>query len=287
MYAETIGIAAAVGAAIAFSTASVFIKVALKDVSSPYLINGIRAVFASLIYIPLLIHSGITGITPYTLFLLIASALLGAGMGDVLFIMSIKRLGAGMATVFSYQYILIAQILSVLILHDYRGMAAIYVTPLALLGMYLAVSDGGGLRANSTGLALAYGAALSWGTATIMISHLVNAYSMPPMEVAGIRVIFLAPVLTILGVKEVRKLTRRALAILASSGVISYFVGFVLYTTSLRYLGVMIPALATSLSPVLTQIMTIKILGERFTARKIAGSLLIIASLVIVALSLR
>ncbi len=279
------GVALAVAAAVAFSTASVFIKVSLADIRSPPLINGLRAVFASAAYAPLLVLIGLKPLSVESLTLLVASSLIGPGLGDVSFISSIDRLGAGPATVIAYQYILIAQALNVIILHDYRGLIAIYLTPIALLGMYLMVSEEG-FKANACGITLAYVAALSWAVSTIMVSELVNHYLIPPEEVAGLRVWVLAPLLTAVGVRHWGSITRRAAGILAASGVISYFAGFIMFTTSLKVLGVMIPSLATALSPMLTQVMTVKLLGERLTPRKVIGSALIIASLVITALSI-
>ncbi len=286
MSSALVGVAFAVAAAVAFSTASVFIKVSLADIRSPPLINGLRAAFASIPYVPLLLLTGIKPPnTASAIVLLVASALIGPGLGDVSFIASIDRLGAGPATVLAYQYILIAQALSVAVLHDYRGLIAIYLTPVALLGMYLMVSEEG-FKASARGITLAYVAAVAWALSTIMISELVNKYSLPPQEVAGFRVWILAPVLTALGLSSgnVGKVTKKAVVVLASSGIISYFAGFVLFTASLKALGVMIPSLASALSPMLTQVMTVKILGEKLTLRKAIGSLLIVASLAVTAL---
>lgn len=56
-----------------------------------------------------------------------------------------------------------------------------------------------------------------------------------------------------------------------------------MFTESLQYLGVMIPSLATSLSPMLTQVITVKILHGKLILNKIIGSTPIVASLVITA----
>ncbi|MCD6428497.1 MAG: DMT family transporter [Desulfurococcales archaeon] len=283
MPGEAAGILAAVASAVAFSTASIFIKLSLRDIRNPFLVNGIRALFASVAYAPVSIYVGVVGINPYTLTLIVISTVIGPGIGDVLFIMSIDKLGAGLATVLSYQYILIAQILSIFILHDYRGFIALYLTPLALVGMYLAVSEGD-MKANLKGVVYSYSAAIAWASSTILVSYLVNDCNLHPIGVAGLRVIFLAPMLMSLGAKSIRTVTKRALAILGTSGIISYFIGFILFTTSLKILGVMIPSLATALTPMLSQLISNRVLSEALTPKKIIGSSLIIASLVLVVL---
>ncbi len=283
MLGEAAGLLAAVGSAVAFSTASIFIKLSLRDIKNPFLVNGIRALFASAVYAPILVYVGIVGINPYTLALIVVSTVIGPGVGDIFFTVSVDKLGAGLATVLSYQYILIAQILNIVILQDYRGSIALYLTPLALLGMYLAVSEGG-MRANIRGVIYSYSAAIAWASSTILVSYLVNTCNLPPAEVAGLRVMFLAPMLMSFGAKDVRTVTKRALAILGTSGIVSYFIGFILFTTSLKVLGVMVPSLATALTPMLSQLISKKVLSEALTPRKIAGSSLIIASLILVTL---
>ena len=283
MPSEAAGILAAVASAIAFSTASIFIKLSLRDVRNPLLVNGIRALFASAAYAPILVYVGTAGINSYTLALIVISTVIGPGVGDVLFIVSIDKLGAGLATVLSYQYILIAQILNIFILHDYRGFIALYLTPLALVGMYLAVGEEG-MRANLKGVIYSYSAAIAWASSTILVSYLVNDCNIPPIEVAGLRVMILTPMLISLGAKNVRTVTKRALAILGTSGIVSYFIGFILFTTSLKILGVMVPSLATALTPMLSQLISNRILFEALTPKKIIGTSLIVTSLILVAL---
>ena len=283
MLVQIIGVLAAITSSVAFSTASVFIKLSLRDIRDPFLVNGIRALFASLVYVPTLAYVGVGRLNPYIFAVIVASTVIGPGIGDVLFIMGVDKLGAGLATVLSYQYILIAQILNIFILHDFRGFIALYLTPLSLLGMYLAVSEGG-MRANLKGIIFSYAAAFAWGISTILVSYLVNTCNLPPIEVAGLRVIVLTPLLMSIGFRNIRTITKRALVILATSGVVSYFIGFILFTTSLRMLGVMIPSLATTLTPMLSQLISSKVLSEALTPRRVTGSLLIITSLILAVL---
>jgi len=277
---QILGVTYAVSAAVAFSTASIFIKISLSDIRNPLLINGLRALFASIIYIPILALWGFGKICLVTFLLLLASAVIGPGIGDITFILAIDRLGAGSATVLAYQYILIAQALNIIVLHDLRGFTAIWLTPLALLGMYLMIVEEG-FKKNVSGIALSYIAAVSWAIATLLTSDLVNNYPLTPVQVAGTRVLMITLILLPLS-KELGPInvTRKAVQILAASGTISYFLGFVMFTESLQYLGVMIPSLATSLSPMLTQVITIKVLHEELTPKKAIGSALITSSLI-------
>ena len=279
MLSSILGVSEALIAAIAFSTASLFIKVSLKDLRSPYLINGIRALSASFIYLVIFLYLGFKSPSLYALLLIITSALIGPGLGDILFILSIDRLGAGFATLLSYQYILLSQVLNAVILRDMRGFQAIYLTPIALLGLYILVSDKE-LTFDRKGIILAYNAAIVWSISTIMVSYLVNFMGESPITVAGLRVFFLTPLLLGLGVNEVFKITRRALTVLVISGFTSYFVGFITFTLALKELGVMIPTLMTALTPMLSQIMSVKLLNERITGRGVVGSALIILSLI-------
>jgi len=279
MLSSILGISEALIAAIAFSTASLFIKVSLRDLRNPFLINGIRALSASFIYLITFLYLGFECPSLYALLLIITSSLIGPGLGDILFILSVDRLGAGFATLLSYQYILISQILNAVILRDMRGFQAIYLTPIALLGLYILVSDKK-LTFDRRGIMLAYNAAIAWSISTIMISYLVNFMGESPITVAGLRVFFLTPLLLGLGVNEVVKVTRRALTVLVISGFTSYFVGFVTFTLALKELGVMVPSLITALTPMLSQIMSVKLLKERITGRGVIGSALIILSLI-------
>jgi len=215
----------------------------------------------------------------------VASTIIGPGLGDICFIIGVDELGAGLATVLSYQYILIAQVLNVLILHDYRGYIAIYLTPIALIGMYLAVSDV--KRVTSIrGVLASYVAAVAWAVSAIIVSYLVNNRGLLPVAVAGLRTVFLAPLLMCLGVKSIRTVSKRALVVLASSGIISYFIGFILFTTSLKELGITVPTLATALTSALSQVISSIALSEALTLKSIIGSSIIIASLIATALAM-
>ena len=149
--------------------------------------------------------------------------------------------------------------------------------------MYLAVSEEG-MRANLKGVIYSYSAAIAWASSTILVSYLVNDCKLSPIVVAGLRVMFLAPMLIGLGARNIKTVTKRALVILGTSGIVSYFIGFILFTTSLKILGVMVPSLATALTPMLSQLISNRILSEALTPKKIIGSSLIVTSLILVAL---
>ena len=149
--------------------------------------------------------------------------------------------------------------------------------------MYLAVSEEG-MRANLKGVIYSYSAAIAWASSTILVSYLVNDCKLSPIVVAGLRVMILTPMLMGLGAKNIGTVTKRALVILGTSGIVSYFIGFILFTTSLKILGVMVPSLATALTPMLSQLISNRILSEALTPKKIIGSSLIVTSLILVAL---
>ena len=256
-----------------WATAPVLIRLGLRDVKDPVLLNGVRSAVALAVYAPVLLALGVGDLTANAVLWIAVSALMGPGLGDVLFIASIDRLGAGPPTIIAYQYIIVAQLLSVLVLGELRGVNAVFLTPLALLGVYLAVSGGGRLRLD--GVMLAYGTAALWGGSVALLSYIVNDLEVSPITIAGLRAAILTPALTLPRLRGLRGISRRSLAFLGASGIISYVAGFVLFATAIKLAGPSISALATALTPVLTQLISAWAGGEPLSARRLGGSALV------------
>lgn len=56
---------------------------------------------------------------------------------------------------------------------------------------------------------------------------------------------------------------------------VAYFIGFSLFVAAIRDIGVLVPALATALTPVLTQLISAGTIGEALTRGRLAGSVVV------------
>ncbi len=255
------------------------------EVPNPFVANAIRVIAASLVYAPL-----IWIISPcihyHVLIILAVSAIIGPGLGDVLFTTSIKRIGAGTSTVIAYQYIWISQILSAIIFGDYEGVIAICFTPLALAGIYLVVSDDKELKIRNIQLLMPLGTAFLWATSIILIDYALES-NLTPIVVSGVRIMMLVPFLLLIGSKDLNKITRNGALILALSGIISYVFGMVLFISAISTGGVIVSVLPTAVTPVITQFLSHRVVKESISAKKVLGSLLVMASILMTAFSLR
>lgn len=284
MPSETVGMIYALGASLMWATAPVLLKLGSMEVPNPFVANAIRVIAASLIYAPMLWFIG-PSIHPYVFMILAASAIVGPGLGDVLFTSSIKRIGAGTSTVIAYQYILISQILSVVILGDYKGAIAICFTPLALAGIYLVVSDDEKINMKNTQLLMPFGSAFLWAASVILIDYALES-DLSPLVISGIRIMILIPFLLLIGSKDLNKITKKGTSILALSGIISYVFGMILFISAISTGGVIVSVLPTAITPVITQFLSHRVVKEPINIRKIIGTLLVMLAILMTALAI-
>ncbi len=280
---DALGVIAATIATISWSIAPITIRLGIKNNVNLALVAGIRAFIASITLLPIaLLFSNNHHVYFYDLLLIIVSGTV-VGLSDLLYIESIKRLGSWRAILISYQYILIAQILAYLALKEVRGIYAMFFTPLASLGLYIALKD----SKHSTSITLsnfmmAYVPAVLWGIATVISKYLTGSVDL--LMIAMYRSMVIALIFTLLGIRNLRELRNigaEGFLYIAMSGIFTHVSGFSIFLYALKSIGTFISTLINSLGPLITQIISNKLCNEEVSRRHVFGALITTSSIVL------
>ncbi len=277
------GVGAAVLATISWSLAPIAIKQGIKSDTSLVAVTGIRGLAAFLILLPLTVSRiFVCTVDYYDVVLILVSAIL-VGVSDLFYIEAIKRIGSWRAILIAYQYILIAQILAFLILNEVRGIYAVFFTPLALLGIYVALKDeGSSSKSVSANFLIAYIPAILWGVATVISRYLT--FNVDAVLIASLRSFFIAVLFTLLGFKHLhdfKYLGKQSFLYLLTSGFFTHVGGFLVFLYALKSVGTFVSTLVNSVGPLITQLISKKLSNERLGLRHLIGTSITTSSVVL------
>jgi len=219
--------------------------------------------------------------TPISIGLLLATTLIGPGLGDYVYTEAIRLTGASLATPIGYLYILVAQLIAWR-MGEHATLRLFLGGVLAIIGVWLvseAWSHGG--EASLRGVVLAGVSALSWGISTVIMKLLLSY--MGVVELVFYRVLILAPLLYALykATGSSEPLDLRGILILGFSGILTYGAGLPLFTFAIKIVGVGYSVLPTALTPVLTQLTAAYMAGERLSSCRVVGSIITVAGIIV------
>jgi len=275
------GILAATVATISWSLAPVAIKLGIKSDIDLIVLAGVRGLVAFILLAPISIPNILTyNLNHYDIILILISSIL-IGVSDLFYIEAIKRLGSWRAILIAYQYILIAQILAYLLLNEVRGIYAIFFTPIALLGIYIALSSSESLtNKDKINFLIAYTPAIFWGVATVISKYLTS--TVDAVLIATLRAFFIALIFTSLSIRRIRcfsSLSRFGLLSLLASGFFTHVGGFLTFLYALKFVGTFISTLINSIGPLITQFIASKLSREGLSLRHVVGALVTTSSI--------
>lgn len=249
-----------------------------RSVVRPVTFTGLRALTAALSVSLVLFCFGMSSetIELNTLFLIILSALVGPGLGDVCFTKSIKILGGFTAVVLSYTYIFFAQAIAVVFLGESMRLPLVFGALLAFSGVVLvAGSDSSRLRIEREGVTYAVLASVSWGVSTAIIKvalRFVGEVFLTLLRLVVILVVFLPLGLVVEGPPP-KDIFGRLLAVASATAILDWSLGMYLFIYSIGSIGVSATVVATALTPTLTTITAKFLAGERPSVRHFLGVL--------------
>jgi len=275
------GILAATVATISWSLVPVAIKLGIKSDIDLIVLAGVRGLVAFILLAPISIPNILTyNLNHYDIILILISSIL-IGVSDLFYIEAIKRLGSWRAILIAYQYILIAQILAYLLLNEVRGIYAIFFTPIALLGIYIALSSSESLtNKDKINFLIAYTPAIFWGVATVISKYLTS--TVDAVLIATLRAFFIALIFTSLSIRRIRcfsSLSRFGLLSLLASGFFTHVGGFLTFLYALKFVGTFISTLINSIGPLITQFIASKLSREGLSLRHVVGALVTTSSI--------
>jgi len=244
----------------------------------PITFTALRALAALALLCPIAVgRLELRDSSPYAIAIIVLSAVVGPGIGDALYTRSIQVLGGSLAVVLGYTYIFIAQFLAVLLLGEELTLGVAVGTMLAFGGVVLAVGPKASRSgAGATGVAYAFGAAISWGVATVMIGlalQFAGTLTLTVVRLATILALFLPVGLLTEGLPP-RSSLKPLLVASAVTGIMGWGIGMYLFILSIGLIGVAVTSTATALTPVLSQLTTKLVAGERVRASTVLGAAL-------------
>ncbi|MEM0325862.1 MAG: DMT family transporter [Desulfurococcaceae archaeon] len=260
--------------------------------SPPLLFTSIRALLAAsflLVVLALLRTAGLTlGTVAYNtnslnnttvLLLIVLSAITGPAIGDAFYVKAIQKLGGSLAVVLSYTYIFFTGLFALLLHIEYPTTWMILGGVLAFTGVVVAVSSNS-FTFRITGIAYALLAGVNWGLATVLI-RLVRDYVDPvTLSIIRLAIVFLVMIPLSILFREAHRLSRDLLIATSITGILGWGVGMVLFIYSIYRIGPSLTAIATALTPVLSQVTTRIIASERISPRVFLGSFLVMLGII-------
>ncbi len=243
-------------------------------------LNLLRTTLASAVLVLPAIYFGLGAGLVYAL----ASGVITLTVGDTLFLLGIREMGASVAAPVVYTYVLLIQLTAPAVgeVVPFTNFAAALMV---LAGVYILSRGGGGLP-RAKGIAFALGASVAWTVGQDLI-RVATDIGGNVVTVAFARnfAAALGLGLAVLATRRSRRwpagVTAMEFGFLAFIAVTDLVLGSLLYVYSVSLIGIALTAILTSLSPLLTQVFS-KALGKESPSRKdFAGGALIVVALIL------
>jgi drug/metabolite transporter, DME family len=299
-----LGIVAAIAASAIWALASVLMASQVDRLDSPS-ISALRLVWASALFIVLVLVQGLWGdftdLGTSKIVQLIAGALVGLALGDTLYVVALRALGAARAfTVSLGVFTVLTFALSALLLGETVTVTVVLGSALVIASVYLVAlygrADAPETLADTTptvhretllgGIALVSVAALCWAIATVWLRH--AAVDADPSVVGAIRIP--ASALAVGGLVALHKnsglrqrtVERGSMVILAIAGLVGTGAGSFLFIFAIQEIGAGRTAVLTALSPLFAVPMGAIWLGESITRWVVLGTALAVAGIILI-----
>ncbi len=251
-----------------------------RESIKPVTFTAAQSAFALLLLLPAALLSGIAvrDASLYAVLVVYLSAVAGPGLGNALYTRSIQLVGGSVAVPVSYTYIFVAQALAFLTLGEPLRYSVVLGSASAFLGVVVTVlGEGGRVRPDPRGIACAAAAALLWGVSTVTIGIALayaDALSLTLVRLFMTLATFLPAGLLLEGLPE-RAHLRPFLTASLLTGVLSWGIGMYLFVYSIGTIGVSVTAVATALTPVMSQALTKLVAKEGLGRRRLVGASLV------------
>lgn len=295
-----IGELAALGAAICWTISAMMYKEALLK-AKPVSANIVRLVCTSIILVAYLAIIGKFGVLmnlpAYAVVLACVSGIIGLGVGDTLYMMSLKLIGVARAVPITCVYPLFNLLWAVFLVEEPITLSVILGAVTIVFGIWLLrqETDAGTAETEKKilvkGVAYALATAVMWSVSITMIdmavtlpetSSLDHALAINTIRVAAIAVSLLVSAPIIDRGFGFLKMQRKTLAALIFGGIVALGLGWFFLTYSFINTLESRAVPISSTTPLFSTLSGIVFLHEKVTARNAVGSIMIVVGIFLI-----
>jgi len=293
-----IGELAALGAAICWTISAVLYKEALSR-AKPISANIVRCVCTSIALVICLAVIGkfgvLTDLPLHAAVLAGISGIIGLGLGDTLYMISLKLIGVVRAVPITCIYPLFNLLFAVFLQGEAVTLFVVLGTVAIVFGVWLLSQEEKSAsepqkKVMVKGVVSALATAIIWAVSITMINMAVNfseksldhALAINTIRVAAVAVFLLASAPISDRKFSFMKMHRKTLVVLISGGVVALALGWFFLTFSFIHTQESQAVPISSTTPLFATISGIILLHERVTAKNIAGSIMVVVGVFLI-----
>ncbi len=290
-----IGVLASLGSACLWALTNTLVKLE-ADRLDVVAINAYRAMVGSLLFLVIFLLTRDVGLLltlpAEAVLALLLSVVAGMAFGDTLNFRAMLLIGLSRSFPIAGSYPLFTLILSAIFLQEDIGGREVAGCLVTLTGVMLVAMPGKAgadqpldARTNLLGVAMALGAAALWAASSTIVK--VGLAAMDVITASAIRLPAAAVVLWLLLLRGPPapmpwQLRGRSLLIVLATGILGSGLSGYFWLLGVQEIGAARAAILTSTSPIFGVALSFLVLGERPARRVLAGTLLLVAGIVLI-----
>jgi len=215
---------------------------------------------------------------------LLLSGAIGLGLGDLFYLLSIKRIGPSPSITVSSTYPLITIIFSTLFLGEEAKFSVLIGTLLVVLGIAVISRKNGNSKVDFIGLGIASLAALFWSISIVLVGSI--AHSGHPLAENFWRLmgyVIASSIILVFGKGNFSKPKSNSILYITLGGIIALNLGWSSYIYSIEVIGLSKATTLSSVSPIFTAIAEFFV-EKRFSLNIFLGTFLTTVGIILVTL---
>ncbi len=296
-----IGELAALGAAISWAVAPILYRKALFS-TKPVSANIVRCATNAAVLIAFLLILGqaeeLFALPIDTIILVVASGIIGLGIGDTLYMLGIKYVGVSRAVPIAATYPLFGIVWATILLGQPLSITAVIGAVVIILGIWLltrqnsndeSLSLGKTNKIKSIGVLVSLVTAVIWSISIALMDDAVSNvvglganYAIITLRIASVSIFFmiLAPLID----KEhgFMKMKKSTIVSLCAGGLIANGVGWFLMNYSFQNLALAQATIISSTSPLFATIAGFMLFKEKMSTKTMLGAITIVAGIILI-----
>jgi drug/metabolite transporter (DMT)-like permease len=248
--------------------------------SNSYFSNLFKSMGAIAFALVIMLLSGFRlNISTELILLMALNSLLASGLGDYLYFVAIDRLSAYRAVPISYTYIAFSYIWSSALQGRQPSRAVVLGAALSILGVWVMLWRKGSM--DRIGVSSAVISMFLFSFSPLVIQRALSISTV--VEMLLLNSLIPMPFFLVASLLR-RNMSGEAASLSFFGGMMGVGLGVLLFFTSIEEIGIFLPTLSTSISPLVNQLVSL-VMGERPDRRSVIGALMIVSGIIIAALS--